>query len=136
MDSKNITVTVEVIVKAPVEKVWECWTAPDHITNWNFATKEWCCPSAKNDLQPGGEFTWRMEAKDGSMGFDFGWRTMNDIDSTSISQPSRDTGSEMLIGISYTAVMFFFVLIKRRKRFRIAAEPKLFDKLLPLFVII
>ncbi len=64
-------ITVETSIKAPIEKVWEFWTNPQHITNWNFATDEWCCPSAINDLRPNGEFNWRMEAKDGSMGFDF-----------------------------------------------------------------
>ena len=71
MDSKNVTVKVETTIQAPIEKVWEFWTSPEHIINWNFASDEWCCPSAKNDLCPGGKFNWRMEAKDGSMGFDF-----------------------------------------------------------------
>lgn len=64
-------ITVKTEIEAPIEKVWECWTDPKHITNWNFATDEWYCPTAKNDLKEGGEFVWRMEAKDGSMGFDF-----------------------------------------------------------------
>ena len=71
MDSKKVTVKVETTIQAPIEKVWEFWTSPEHIINWNFASDEWCCPSAKNDLRPGGKFSWRMEAKDGSMGFDF-----------------------------------------------------------------
>ncbi|MFD0843415.1 SRPBCC family protein [Flaviramulus multivorans] len=64
-------ITVETTIKAPIEKVWEFWTKPEHITNWNFASDDWCCPSATNDLRPDGKFVWRMEAKDGSMGFDF-----------------------------------------------------------------
>ena len=71
MDSIEKTITVETSIKAPIEQIWEFWTNPEHIINWNFATDEWFCPSAKNDLRPGGEFIWRMEAKDGSMGFDF-----------------------------------------------------------------
>ena len=71
MDTKETTITVETTVNASVENVWEFWTSPEHIVQWNFATDEWCCPSAKNDLRPGGAFLWRMEAKDGSMGFDF-----------------------------------------------------------------
>lgn len=68
--SKNrIIVTAK--INCSKEKVWEYWTSPQHIVNWNFATNEWHCPSADNDLRPGGEFSWRMEAKDGSMGFDF-----------------------------------------------------------------
>jgi uncharacterized protein YndB with AHSA1/START domain len=66
-----MTITVKTTVKAPIEQVWEFWTTPEHIIHWNFSTDEWCCPSAKNDLRPGGEFNWRMEAKDGSLGFDF-----------------------------------------------------------------
>jgi uncharacterized protein YndB with AHSA1/START domain len=65
-------ITVAATVKAPVEKVWEFWTLPEHITRWNSASDDWHSPSGKNDLRPGGEFLFRMEAKDGSFGFDFG----------------------------------------------------------------
>jgi len=68
---KKESITVETMIKAPMEMVWQFWTKPEHITNWNFASEDWCCPSAQNDLQRGGEFNWRMEARDGSMGFDF-----------------------------------------------------------------
>ncbi|HBU78835.1 MAG TPA: polyketide cyclase [Muricauda sp.] len=64
-------ITVKVSVKADIDKVWNCWTDPEHITNWNFATDEWCCPKAENNLRPNEKFSWRMEAKDGSVGFDF-----------------------------------------------------------------
>jgi len=64
--------TVQVFVNATPEKVWECFTKPEHIVNWNFASDDWCCPNAQNDLKVGGKFSWRMEAKDGSFGFDFG----------------------------------------------------------------
>jgi len=64
-------ITVSTDIAAPLSKVWDMWTKAEHITNWNFASPEWHCPSAINDLQPGGRFSWRMEAKDGSMGFDF-----------------------------------------------------------------
>ena len=64
-------ITVNTEIKAPLERVWNCWTLPEHITHWNFASDDWCCPSATNDLRPGGDFSWRMEARDGSMGFDF-----------------------------------------------------------------
>ena len=53
------------------EKVWETWTKPEHITRWNYASDDWHCPRAENDLRPGGKYAARMEAKDGSMGFDF-----------------------------------------------------------------
>jgi uncharacterized protein YndB with AHSA1/START domain len=64
-------IRINAIVDAPIEKVWEYWTKPEHIVNWNFASDEWCCPSASNDLKVGGIYTSRMEAKDGSFGFDF-----------------------------------------------------------------
>jgi len=64
-------ITVQTLVNAPIEKVWEYWTNPEHITNWNFASEDWHCPTASNDIKTGGELNWRMEAKDGSMGFDF-----------------------------------------------------------------
>jgi len=65
-------ITVQAVVKAPVETVWKYWNEPEHITKWSFATNEWHAPSASNDLRPGGKLIVRMEAKDGSAGFDFG----------------------------------------------------------------
>lgn len=65
-------ITVENTINAPVEKVWEFWTKPEHITKWNNASDDWHTPRAENDLQVGGNFVSRMEAKDGSFGFDFG----------------------------------------------------------------
>ncbi|HAW52600.1 MAG TPA: hypothetical protein DCX54_09790 [Flavobacteriales bacterium] len=64
-------ITVETTVMAELHKVWECWTVPNHIVNWNFASKDWHCPWAKNDLREGGKFSSRMESVDGKMGFDF-----------------------------------------------------------------
>jgi len=66
------TITVETTVQAPVEKVWKFWTEPEHIKNWNNASDDWHTPRAENDLRVGGKFLARMEAKDGSFGFDFG----------------------------------------------------------------
>lgn len=65
------TITVETTIDAPVEQVWKAYTAPEDITQWNFASDDWCCPSAENDLTVGGRYRARMEAKDGSFGFDF-----------------------------------------------------------------
>ena len=65
-------ITVSAVVNAPIEKVWELWTEPTHIVNWNNASPDWHTPSAQNDLREGGRFTYRMEARDGSVGFDFG----------------------------------------------------------------
>lgn len=65
-------ISVEVNILAPVETVWEKFTQPEDITQWNAASPDWHTPKAKNDLRPGGSFSYRMEAKDGSMGFDLG----------------------------------------------------------------
>ncbi len=66
-----VTIAVKTTVNAVIEKVWEFWTLPEHIIKWNSASPDWHTPAATNDLQIGGKFTSRMEAKDGSMGFDF-----------------------------------------------------------------
>jgi len=65
-------ITVESTVNAPVEKVWNYWSTPEHITKWCTASDDWHTPFAQNDLRTGGKFSSRMEAKDGSFGFDFG----------------------------------------------------------------
>ena len=73
METANRTrITVQNTIKAPVQKVWEMWTEPEHITKWNYAVDDWHTPWAKNDLRVGGAFSARMEAKDGSIGFEFG----------------------------------------------------------------
>ncbi len=64
-------ITIKTQVKGNVQQVWNAYTNPQHIINWNFATPEWHCPAATNDLRIGGEYFTRMEAKDGSFGFDF-----------------------------------------------------------------
>lgn len=66
-----VKITVSVDVNAPVEKVWNCWTSPEHIVQWNTASEDWHTTRATNDLRVGGSFFSRMEAKDGSFGFDF-----------------------------------------------------------------
>jgi uncharacterized protein YndB with AHSA1/START domain len=65
-------ITIGATVNAPVEKVWQYWGAPEHITKWNSPSPDWHTPYAENDLRTGGKFVSRMEAKDGSFGFDFG----------------------------------------------------------------
>lgn len=64
-------IVVETTVPAPVAEVWDAYTSPDRIPHWNFASDDWRCPSATVDLREGGQFSSRMEARDGSMGFDF-----------------------------------------------------------------
>jgi uncharacterized protein YndB with AHSA1/START domain len=64
-------ITVETTVAAPIEKVWAAYTTPNDIKQWNAASDDWHTTSATVDLRPGGAFSSRMEAKDGSFGFDF-----------------------------------------------------------------
>lgn len=64
-------ITITTTVLAPAEKVWERWTVPEHIIKWNNASDDWHTTHAENDLRIGGKFLSRMEAKDGSLGFDF-----------------------------------------------------------------
>jgi uncharacterized protein YndB with AHSA1/START domain len=64
-------ITVQALIAANKEKVWDYYTLPEHIVKWNYASEDWCCPSAFNDMQIGGTYLARMEAKDGSFGFDF-----------------------------------------------------------------
>lgn len=69
MNTTNIT--IDTTIDASIEQVWAMYNAPTHITNWNFASDDWHCPHASNDLREGGKYVARMEAKDGSYGFDF-----------------------------------------------------------------
>ena len=68
---KNTSITVETLVNQPVEKVWEYWTGPEHITKWCQASDDWHAPHAENDLRLDGKFKTTMAAKDGSSSFDF-----------------------------------------------------------------
>ena len=71
MNTDKTSITVQVSVNSPIEKVWKYWNQPKHITKWNSGHPDWHTPRAANDLKVGGKFLSRMEAKDGSMGFDF-----------------------------------------------------------------
>ena len=66
------SITIQTTINAPIEKVWECWNKPEHITQWAFASDDWEAPRAENDLRTGGKFTTMMAAKDKSASFDFG----------------------------------------------------------------
>ena len=68
---KKAKIKIQTVVNAPIEKVWEYWTLPEHITQWNNASDDWHTPQATNDFKIGGKFLYRMESKDGSMGFEF-----------------------------------------------------------------
>ncbi len=64
-------ITVESFVKAPLDRVWKAWSNPDDIKQWNAAQDDWHTTRSTVDLREGGKFSARMEAKDGSQGFDF-----------------------------------------------------------------
>ena len=64
-------IIISSLISAPIKKVWDYYTHPAHIINWNFADPSWHCPHAENDLRVGGRYLARMEAKDKSFGFDF-----------------------------------------------------------------
>ena len=64
-------ITISTTIAAPIDKVWRAYSTPTDIRGWNFASDAWRCPSAEVDLRVGGRYKARMEAKDGSFGFDF-----------------------------------------------------------------
>ncbi|MCE5206050.1 MAG: SRPBCC domain-containing protein [Porphyromonadaceae bacterium] len=68
---ETVKITVQSSIQADIQKVWDYYTQPEHIIGWNFASDDWHCSHATNDLRVGGQYSARMEAKDGSNGFDF-----------------------------------------------------------------
>lgn len=107
------TISINATIKAPVDRVWKCYTTAEDITQWNFASDDWCCPRAQNDLRMGGSFSWRMEAKDGSFGFDFSG-TYEEVqknrliaytigDGRKVRVTFTDQGSETKIMVSFEA---------------------------------
>lgn len=64
-------ITINTVIVADIQKVWDYYNSPEHITQWNHASDDWHCPKAENDMKIGGTYLARMEAKDGSFGFDF-----------------------------------------------------------------
>lgn len=99
-ETKSI-ITVTATVNAPVDKVWESWTKPEHITKWNSASDDWHTPTADNDLRKGGQFKSRMEAKDGSMGFDF-WGIYDEIVPNKLISSTLGDGRKL--DVTFTAV--------------------------------
>ena len=83
-------IKIEATISAPIPKVWSYWTKPEHIMKWNFAVPEWQCPRAENDLKVGGKYSARMEAKDGSFGFDFVATYVEVVDQKKISYTMED----------------------------------------------
>jgi uncharacterized protein YndB with AHSA1/START domain len=99
MENQGQMITVENTVKAPVEKVWQYWTLPEHITKWNNASDDWHTPFAENDLRVGGKFLSRMEAKDGSFGFDF-WGLYDEIKRNEVIASTLGDGRKMKVSFS------------------------------------
>ena len=64
-------IKIETHINSSIQNVWEMWTTPEHICNWNFADVDWHCPAARVDLTVGGSFTYTMAARDASFQFDF-----------------------------------------------------------------
>jgi len=76
--NEKTKITVQTTIAAPLEKTWAFWTDPLHIVKWNSPSQDWHTPAAENDLRRGGKFLSRMEAKDGSFGFDF-WGVYDEV---------------------------------------------------------
>lgn len=95
METENKTsITVENTVNVPIADVWKFWTEPEHIKNWNNASDDWHTPFAENDVRIGGKFMSRMEAKDGSVGFDFSG-TYDDVETNKIISYTLDDGRKV-----------------------------------------
>lgn len=92
----NTQITVSVIINQSIDKVWDAFTNPNRVTQWNFAIDDWHCPQAENNLVEGGKFNYRMEAKDGSIGFDF-TGTFDKIKPTSQLDITLDDGRSMKV---------------------------------------
>jgi uncharacterized protein YndB with AHSA1/START domain len=100
METKKL-ITVQATVSAPVEKVWQAWTQPQHITQWNQASPDWHCPKAENDLRDGGKFSSTMAARDGSMSFDFGG-THSKVEQHKVIESAMGDGRTMKVQFTST----------------------------------
>lgn len=86
----TVVLKVSAEVEVPVEKAWELFNTPEHIVNWNAASPDWHTPRASNDLRTGGSFSFRMEARDGSFGFDFAGEYTEVVPMTSFAYKMED----------------------------------------------
>lgn len=94
-------ITVETLIPASIEKVWECLTQPHHTMNWNAASDDWHCPAARNDLKPGGTFSYTMASRDGQMSFDFNG-TFREITPNQLLAYELEDGRKVRITLSQT----------------------------------
>ena len=97
-------ITVETNVAAPIEMVWEAYTTPEDIKQWNAASDDWHTTSASVDLREGGTFSSRMEAKDGSMGFDFAGTYTKIIEHKLIEYSFGDRSAQVVFASHPTGV--------------------------------
>jgi uncharacterized protein YndB with AHSA1/START domain len=93
-------ITVEATVAAPIERVWDAWNNPADITQWNAPSPDWHTPRATVDLRVGGAFMSRMEAKDGSMGFDFAGTYTQIVPHERIEYTFGDRTAQVVFGTS------------------------------------
>jgi uncharacterized protein YndB with AHSA1/START domain len=99
MSIEQLNITVEATVNAPVATVWQCWTEPKHIVNWNNASDDWHTTEATNDLKIGGKFSSIMAAKDGSFSFDF-WGIYDAIETHKLLAYTLGDGRDVTISFS------------------------------------
>lgn len=90
-------ITITTKVNAPMSRVWEYWTKSEHIVNWNAASDDWHTTKAENDVRVGGSFIARMEAKDGSAGFDFGGTYDEVVENEKLAYTMGDTGRKVVV---------------------------------------
>ena len=106
-------ISVSATINADVKKVWDYYTNPEHITQWNYADPSWQCPSASNDMHVGGKYSARMEAKDGSFGFEFE-ATYNEIaegksftytmpDNREVNVVFNEDGDKTVVNVTFDA---------------------------------
>src|SRR5688500_2435024 len=91
-------IKVQTIVNAGLAKTWKAWVTPEDIIQWNSASPEWHTPRAENDLRPGGKFSSRMEAKDGSFGFDFGG-TYDEVKQNELIRYTMSDGRKVQVSV-------------------------------------
>ncbi|MBK9577004.1 MAG: SRPBCC family protein [Fibrobacterota bacterium] len=96
-----MVITIETLVQSSLQRTWEAWTTPSDIVQWNFASPDWCCPSANVDLRVGGTYRARMEAKDGSFGFDFE-ATITKLEAPTLLESSMGDGRTVQVSFAQT----------------------------------
>ncbi|WP_246172639.1 SRPBCC domain-containing protein [Marinicella rhabdoformis] len=97
----SMEISIEALIDAPLTNVWSAWVSASDISKWNFASNDWLCPRAEIDLMVGAGFNYRMEAKDGSMGFDFKG-VFTDIEPESKIEYELADGRKVLITFAQT----------------------------------